>query len=69
MLLNMNKLNSLSGDAVLNIGGVANSADIDQTAPMEQSDQGLHCLLKKYCPSTLDHQKAWITRNPISVCI
>ena len=23
---------------------LANSADPDQTAPMEQSDQGLHCL-------------------------
>ena len=24
----------------------ANSAEPDQTAPKEQSDQGLHCLLK-----------------------
>ena len=26
-------------------GGKANSADLDQIAPLEQSDQGLHCLL------------------------
>ena len=27
----------------------ANSADPDQTAPKEQSDQGLHCLTVHYC--------------------
>ena len=30
-----------------NIGGeIANSVDPDQTAPKEQSDQGLDCLLR-----------------------
>ena len=26
---------------------IANSVDPDQTAPLEQSDQGLHCLLRQ----------------------
>ena len=30
----------------------ANSVDPDQTAPEEQSDLGLHCLLRPICPST-----------------
>ena len=29
----------------LDRSGAANSADPDQTAPKEQSDQGLHCLI------------------------
>ena len=29
---------------------LANSADPDQTAPEEESDLGLHCMLNKYCP-------------------
>ena len=28
---------------------MANSADLDQTAPMEQSDLGLHCLPIHIC--------------------
>ena len=31
----------------------ANSADPDQTAPKEQSDLGLHCLLSISCPDIL----------------
>ena len=27
-------------------GGIGNNVDPDQTAPKEQSDQGLHCLPK-----------------------
>ena len=29
--------------------GMANSVDPDQTAPKEQSDQGLHCLHMPIC--------------------
>ena len=32
---------------------MAYRADPDQTAPKEQSDQGLHCLLKYICPHNL----------------
>ena len=28
---------------------MANSVDLDQTAPMEQSDLALHCLLGDFC--------------------
>ena len=31
---------------------MANSVEPDQTAPEEQSDQGLHCLLRPICPNT-----------------
>ena len=34
------------------IDGMANSVDPDQTAPEEQSDLGLHCLLRPICPNT-----------------
>ena len=34
--------------------GIANSADPDQTA-LEQSDLGLHCLLRYFCTKTLDY--------------
>ena len=30
---------------------MANCADPNQTAPKEQSDQGLHCLFRQFCPS------------------
>ena len=30
--------------------GMANSADPDQTAPKEQSDLDLHCLIRPACP-------------------
>ena len=30
----------------------ANSVDTDQTAPKEQSDLGLHCLLRPIYPNT-----------------
>ena len=30
---------------------MANSVDPDQTAPKEQSDQDLHCLLRHICPN------------------
>ena len=33
----------------------ANSEDPDQTAPWEQSDQGLHCLPRPVCLKTYDH--------------
>ena len=31
---------------------LANSAEPDQTAPLEQSDLGLHCLHRPVCPKT-----------------
>ena len=30
---------------------MANSVDPDQTAPQEQSDQNLYCLLRHTCPN------------------
>ena len=33
---------------------MANSVDPDQTAPLEQSDQNLHCLLRHTCPNILN---------------
>ena len=33
--------------------GMTNRVDPDQTAPEEQSDQGLHRLFKSVCPNTL----------------
>ena len=30
---------------------MANSVDPDQTAPLEQSDQNLHCLFRHICPN------------------
>ena len=33
-------------------GRMAHIADPDQTAPKEQSDQGLHCLPKHICSNT-----------------
>ena len=32
--------------------GTAKSEDPDQTAPLEQSDLGLHCLPRPICPKT-----------------
>ena len=32
---------------------LTNSVDPDQTAPLEQSDQGLHCLLSRSYPDIL----------------
>ena len=32
--------------------GMAISVDPDQTAPKEQSDQGLHFLLRPICPNS-----------------
>ena len=32
--------------------GMANSVDSDQPTPKEQSDLGLHCLLRPICPHT-----------------
>ena len=32
--------------------GIANNVDPDQTAPKEQSDLGLHCLLSSIFPNT-----------------
>ena len=32
--------------------GMENSVDSDQSAPYQQSDLGLHCLLKHVCPNT-----------------
>ena len=29
---------------------MANSADLDQTAPLEQSDLGLHCMFSLFGP-------------------
>ena len=35
------------------VNGMANIVDPDQTAPFqEQSDLGLHCLLRPACPNT-----------------
>ena len=36
----------------INADGLANSVDPDQTAPKEQSDQGLQCLFRLTCPNT-----------------
>ena len=35
-----------------NAYGMANNVDPDQTAPEEQSDLGLHSLLRPICPNT-----------------
>ena len=35
--------------------GMANSVDPDQTAPLEQSDLGLHYLLRPICPKTSEN--------------
>ena len=35
-------------------GGVANSKNTDQTAPVEQSDLSLYCLLRPTCPNTIN---------------
>ena len=32
--------------------GIANSVDSDKTDPQEQSDLGMHCLLRPICPKT-----------------
>ena len=40
--------------------GMANSVDPDQTAPEEQSDQGLHWLLRPICPIEIKvSQRLW----------
>ena len=31
---------------------MTNNEDPDQTAPKEQSDQGLHCFFSSICPNT-----------------
>ena len=33
---------------------ISNRVDPDQTAPEEQSDLGLHCLLRPICPNVLN---------------
>ena len=33
-----------------NVNAMTNSEGADQTAPQEQSDLGLHCLLRPICP-------------------
>ena len=40
---------SVTSDVLIWAGIEANSVGPDQTAPQEQSDQGLHCLLKYFC--------------------
>ena len=35
------------------LSGMANSVDLDQTAPKEQSDLGLHCLHMPFCQTLL----------------
>ena len=30
-------------------------ADLDQTAPLEQSDLGLHCMLREHCYNSLSN--------------
>ena len=47
----------MTGDCQEAAGLMANSADPDQTAPKEQSDQGLHCLLRVYRSNILE--KLW----------
>ena len=45
-------------------GRMANRADPDQTAPKEQSDLGLHCLLSHSCPNILgSYFTVWRMRN------
>ena len=34
---------------------LTNSADLDQTAPQEQSDLGLHCVLREHCYNILSN--------------
>ena len=40
---------------------MAKSVDPDQTAPEEQSDQGLQCLPKHLCPNILGNQSILCT--------
>ena len=35
----------------IDVARMANSVDPDQTAPQEQSDQNLNCLLRHTCPN------------------
>ena len=43
---------------------MANSVDPDRTAPFkEQSDQGLHCLLRNVCPNIKSHSGSlWLVK-------
>ena len=43
---------------------IATSADSDQTAPKEQSDLGLHCLLRYFYSNMRDLFKKSFIRNP-----
>ena len=40
---------------------MANSVDPDQTAPKEQSDLGLHCLLRLLCLSSSDNYSIFLS--------
>ena len=42
----------LKSNAPKEAAGIANSVDPDQTALLEQSDLGLHCLPIPVCPKT-----------------
>ena len=44
---------------------IANSIDPDQTAPKEQSDVGLHSLLRHFCSNILDKQSELQKRGGI----
>ena len=59
---------------------IANSVDPDQTAPEEQSDLGLHCLLKPlkehfgildhmFCPGTWSRKVKARNRNDLLIMI
>ena len=46
--------------------GLAYSVDPDQTAPQEQSDQGLHCLLRYISAPT--QKVAMVITDPVTTC-
>ena len=47
---------------------MANIADPDQTAPEEQSDLGLHCLLTSICPSTENPYSHFFHQDVLQTC-
>ena len=45
---------------------MANSVDPGQTAPFEQSDLGLHCLLRSVCVSTYNFHHKFQIKDKMS---
>ena len=52
------------------VGKLANSVVSDQTAPQEQSDQGLHCFLRLFCPNIQGryHSNLFLFWRILDVC-